>query len=95
MLMRVMVGFRLMPVVFAGCLRVTRRLRMAGAVHGPPPPGPVGNPLPGLIFPTVYANENQHDDREDDDHEYPGTGEVMTRPSDERETGQHWRPPTV
>jgi hypothetical protein len=51
----------------------------------------VGIPLPGLVSPAVHTDEDQHDDREDDDHKYPGAAKVMTRPTDYRNTGQHKR----
>jgi hypothetical protein len=50
----------------------------------------------GLVSAAVHAHEDQHDEREDYHHKYPGAGEVMTWPvHKDRDTGQHQRSPTV
>jgi hypothetical protein len=55
-----------------------------------PPPGVMPSRPAGLVSSPVHADEDCRDEREDDQHERPGAGEVMTRPvHEDRDTSQH------
>jgi hypothetical protein len=78
-------------VVFASIRPVPGIVRglPSGLACGPPP-GVMPSRPAGLVSSPVHADEDHRDEREDDQHERPGPGEVMTWPvHEDRDTSQH------